>query len=163
WIDGDCLHIGGIAIGSGAMVGARSHLAPGATVGKNSDIAPGSAVLGRVPPGEFWSGSPANRRSRVKHPWPLERPGPKTRWATMYALSSVALSLFPVVAGISALLIAGWIVGTATSWGELVGRAALAAPAAAVVAFAVLALLTLIAVRVLGCFIKPGTYPVHST
>ena len=162
WIDGDALHIGGITVGAGATVGARSQLSGGSSIGRNSDIAPGSAVFGSVPPGEFWSGSPAKRKSRVKHPWPDERPTSNKLWLTVYAVSSVVLALFPVAAAVLALLIAHWIIGDATTWGAIIGRTLLAAPPAAVAAFLLLALLTLLAIRVLGLFIREGTYPVRS-
>ena len=162
WIDGDVLHIGEIIVGAESSIGARSHLAPGCSIGKNSDIAPGSAVFGDVPPGEFWSGSPAKRKSRVKHPWPVERPASNKLWPAAYAVSSVVLSLFPVAGAVLALLIARAIIGDVTSWGELIGRTLLAAVPAALAGFVLLAALTLIAVRGLGLLIREGTYPVRS-
>lgn len=162
WIDGDALHIGEIVVGAEATVGARSHLAPGCSIGRNSDIAPGSAVFGVVPAGEFWSGSPARRKSRVKHPWPAERPVARRRWLAVYAVSSVVLSLFPVAAAVLALLVAQWIIGDVASWAELSVRTLLAAAPAAAAGFVLLALLTVLAVRGLGLFIREGTYGVRS-
>ncbi|MEK8226544.1 hypothetical protein NKG05_11330 [Oerskovia sp. M15] len=40
WIDGDTVRIGGIRIGAGATIGARSTLAPGARIGRDAEIAP---------------------------------------------------------------------------------------------------------------------------
>ena len=48
WIDGDIFHVGAIAIGNDATIGARTTLLPGAVVGKNADVAPGSGVVGKV-------------------------------------------------------------------------------------------------------------------
>ncbi|WP_153506041.1 Pls/PosA family non-ribosomal peptide synthetase [Cumulibacter manganitolerans] len=162
WIDGDALHIGEITVGAGATIGARSHLAPGATVGRDSDIAAGSAVLGHVPPGEYWSGSPARRKSRVKHPWPEERPSSSRLWVSAYAVSSVALALLPVAAAALALLIVGVLVRDDSTWRAVLLHTLVATPLAAVAAFALLALLTLAAVRFFGVFIREGTFPVRS-
>ena len=62
WIDGEVLHVGRIAVGADARVGARSTLLPGASIGAGAEIAPGSAVFGDVPDGEAWSGAPAQPR-----------------------------------------------------------------------------------------------------
>ncbi|UUZ61182.1 hypothetical protein [Nocardioides sp. B-3] len=62
WIDGDVIHVGPITVGARARVGARCTLNPGAVVGKDAEVAPGSSVEGEVPAGEFWAGSPAERR-----------------------------------------------------------------------------------------------------
>lgn len=162
WIDGDVLHIGEITVGARASVGSRSQLAPGARIGKDTDIAPGSAVLGTVPSGEFWSGSPARRKSRVKHPWPEERPSSSKLWLTAYAVTSVVLALLPVVAGVVALLIAGAFVSGESTWGGVALALLLATPLAALAGFVTLAVLTLLAVRFFGLFITEGAYPVHS-
>ena len=61
WIDGDVVRVGRVRIGGGSMIGARSTLLPGARIGKGAEIAPGSAVFGRVPSGQRWAGSPAER------------------------------------------------------------------------------------------------------
>lgn len=58
WIDGDVVRIGAIRIGAGAVVGARSTLAPGTRIGRGAEVAPGSAVFGRVRAGQRWAGSP---------------------------------------------------------------------------------------------------------
>src|SRR5690606_14297422 len=63
WIDGDLVHVGPLHIGPGARIGARSTLAPGASVGRDAEVAPGSLVLGHVPDGHYWSGSPAQKVS----------------------------------------------------------------------------------------------------
>ena len=162
WIDGDALHIGMITVGAGASIGSRSQLAPGCSIGKDSDIAPGSAVFGDVPPGEYWSGSPAKRKSRVKHPWPDERPSSSKLWLTAYAVSSVVLALFPVAAAVIALWIVGLFISGDTSWGAIAWHTALATPLAALAGFVVLALLSLVAVRFFGLFIRVGAYPVRS-
>ncbi|ABY22519.1 non-ribosomal peptide synthetase [Renibacterium salmoninarum ATCC 33209] len=59
WIDGDNVHIGRIAVGANATVGARSTLMPGTRVGRSAQVAAGSAVLGKVRAGQQYSGAPA--------------------------------------------------------------------------------------------------------
>ncbi|WP_106850063.1 Pls/PosA family non-ribosomal peptide synthetase [Blastococcus sp. Marseille-P5729] len=162
WIDGDALHIGQITVGARAQVGSRSHLAPGTVIGKDSDIAPGSAVFGTVPPGEYWSGSPATRKSRVKHPWPEERPASSRAWLAAYAVTSVVLSLFPVAAAVAALWIVSLFIADDADWLPVALHTLLATPLAALAGFVVLALLTLVAVRFFGLFIREGAFPVRS-
>ena len=67
WIDGDAFHVGAISIGNDATIGARTTLLPGAVVGKNADVAPGSGVVGKVKSRQYWKGSPAVKSGRVKH------------------------------------------------------------------------------------------------
>ena len=64
WLDGDVLHLGPMAVGERARVGARSMLCPGASIGARAELAPGSAVFGHVPDGESWAGAQARRTGR---------------------------------------------------------------------------------------------------
>ena len=79
WVDGDVLRIGALRVGKRARIGARSMLCPGADIGDDAEVAAGAAVFGRVPDGEFWSGSPATRISGdARGPWsdrPAQPPG----------------------------------------------------------------------------------------
>ena len=75
WIDGDVVRIGRVRIGAGSTIGARSTLLPGARIGKGAEIAPGSAVFGRVPAGQRWAGSPAERVGARRARRPDGRPG----------------------------------------------------------------------------------------
>ena len=52
---------GGVRVGRGAYLGSGALIREGTTVGAWSLIGMGSAVLGDVPPGEVWVGSPARR------------------------------------------------------------------------------------------------------
>ncbi|MEU4653981.1 NeuD/PglB/VioB family sugar acetyltransferase [Streptomyces sp. NPDC023723] len=52
---------GGVRLGRGAYVASGALVREGTTVGAWSLIGMGSAVLGDVPPGEVWVGSPARR------------------------------------------------------------------------------------------------------
>ncbi|MFF8950807.1 acetyltransferase [Streptomyces sp. NPDC014940] len=65
---GDCATIasgvrlgGGVRVERGAYLGSGSLIREATTVGAWSLIGMGSAVLGDVPPGEVWAGSPARR------------------------------------------------------------------------------------------------------
>ena len=80
WIDGDRLHVGSVTVGAEAVIGSRSTLLPGAEIGRNAEIAAGSAVSGKVPPNERWSGSPAPRIGRARRPWPDHRPARAPWW-----------------------------------------------------------------------------------
>ncbi|RFA09580.1 amino acid adenylation protein [Subtercola boreus] len=206
WIDGDTLRLGSIQIGADAAIGARSTILPGTRIGRRAEIAPGSAVSGRVPAGQLWAGSPAERRGKARPDWPNERPPRNARWLVAFAAGSVALSLLPVVAVLAGALVAGWFLGlsldpsalgglgstgggtaqtpafvsvstsVASTAGVAVGsgftalptlgdaalRVLAAIPLATIAAGIVYAGLTVIAARLLGIGIRPGSYPVRS-
>ncbi|MFG2936778.1 acetyltransferase [Streptomyces sp. NPDC048282] len=63
---------GGARLERGAYVGSGALVREGTTVGAWSLVGMGSAVLGDVPPGEVWVGSPA-RRLRAAEPPALEQ------------------------------------------------------------------------------------------
>ncbi|MCB4208130.1 Pls/PosA family non-ribosomal peptide synthetase [Arthrobacter sp. UM1] len=164
WVDGDAVHIGAVRIGAGAHIGGRSTLGPGAAVGRDAHIDPGSAVTGRIPAGRRASGSPAAPTGRAKPSWPAERPGRSRAWALVYAASGALLSLLPFLAAVPGVLLAASAAGLAET-GSLHARilpALWAVPLAGLVWFAVLALLTVGAVRLLAIGLSPGYWPVRS-
>ncbi|MET9088795.1 acetyltransferase [Streptomyces sp. NPDC004237] len=63
---------GGVRLERGAYVGSGALVREGTTVGAWSLVGMGSAVLGDIPPGEVWVGSPA-RRLRAAEPPALEQ------------------------------------------------------------------------------------------
>ena len=163
WIDGALVRIGGIRIGAGATVGARSTLAPGTKIGQGAEIAPGSAVFGRVRSGKSWAGSPAVRVGKVRaSDWPAERPPEPFGWAAVYAVASVALALLPLFSfGVGGVVVAAGMRGA-----DSLGDAALAAfawLAPAVLATGVtFAGLVVVFVRLLSIGLTEGTHPVRS-
>nr|WP_202886293.1 Pls/PosA family non-ribosomal peptide synthetase [Kribbella sandramycini] len=162
WIDGDQLHVGAVSVGADAVVGSRSTLLPGAEVGRSAEIMAGSAVSGKVPANERWSGSPAVRIGRARHPWPEERPARAPWWVAAYGAQSAVMSLLPVAAAAAALLVLGNALHGTQTLGEAAVQALIAVPLMTLVGFVTLAVLTLIGVRLLGIGIKPGHYPVRS-
>ncbi|MGV9774539.1 Pls/PosA family non-ribosomal peptide synthetase [Streptosporangium sp. NPDC003464] len=155
WIDGDRVHVGEIKIGASATVGARATLFPGARIGKNAQVAPGAAVAGAVPSGERWAGVPAVRTGKARPP-AADRPPRSRRWAAVYGLSALALSLVPAIAAVPglAVLLRG---DTASLPGLLYG-----VPLATVTSMAALALVILALVRLLAVGLRAGHHPVHS-
>ena len=162
WIDGDILRIGSITVRAGARIGARSTLAPGSHVGKNAEVGPGSAVLGDIPDGEFWSGSPAAALATARGPWSDSRPPKRRRWVAAYAAGGSAVSMIPIVAIVCAglLLLPG--LRTASSIGEGLRHALWLLPVATVIAFLVTAILSASVVRAAGIGLEPGHHPIHS-
>nr|WP_186382483.1 Pls/PosA family non-ribosomal peptide synthetase [Amycolatopsis rhizosphaerae] len=158
WVDGDLVHIGKIRVGAGARVGARSTLFPGARVGKGAEIAAGSTVVGAVPAGQRWAGSPAARDGRGALRWPSSRPPRSRRWSWIYAVSSLLLGLLPAVAALPGIVVLAF----ALSGGPSLGRAMAAVPAATVAYLVSYALLVLGGVRALGVGMTGGYHPVHS-
>ncbi|GHE85554.1 amino acid adenylation protein [Amycolatopsis deserti] len=157
WVDGDVVHLGKIRIGAGARVGARSVLLPGARIGKGAEIAAGSTVLGAVPAGQRWAGSPARRDGKGALRWPSSRPPRSRFWAFTYGAASFVLGLFPVLAAVPGLLVLGAAVADSPS----LGAALLAVPVATLAAFGTYALLVLVSVRLLGLGLHEGYHPVH--
>ncbi|WP_250212478.1 Pls/PosA family non-ribosomal peptide synthetase [Acrocarpospora catenulata] len=160
WLDGDLLRVGEIRIGAGATVGARSTLFPGVRIGKNAQVVAGSAVRKGVPAGERWAGAPAGRTGKARHQG--RRPRRSRRWMAVYAVSALTLSLLPVAAALPGLLLLRAAIGDAATLGAALGRALLGVPLATVASMATFALLTVVAVRLLGIRLYPGSHPVHS-
>jgi non-ribosomal peptide synthetase-like protein len=162
WIDGDVLRLGSVHIGAGATIGTRSTLLGGASIGGGAEIEPGAAVSGRVPAGERWAGSPAERVGSARRPWPPQRPPRGTRWLIVFGLGSLALSAIPAVGVVLGALVVGAAVGPSESLPEAFGRATLAVPLAVIVAGASYAALVVVTVRLLGLGLSEGHHPVRS-
>ena len=164
WVDGDVVRLGSVRVGKRARVGTRSMLGPGAVVGADAEVAPGSAVLGAVPEGEFWSGSPAHRVSGdARGPW-SDRPAGRPAWVAAYAVVGLALSLLPavgVLAGAGAALLAADLRGVDGPGGLLVALLPWVVPGT-VVGWLVVALLVLAVVRLCGAGLEAGVHPVRS-
>ena len=162
WIDGDLLHVGEIAVGNDATVGARTTLLPGAVVGKNADVAAGSAVIGKVKNGQYWKGSPAVKSGKARHPWPEQRPPRALGWVAVYGVTSVLLGGLPLVALGAGLAVIGWGIRDSVTLASAVLPALAWTPAATVVALLVYALCTVVAVRLLSIGLRDGYHPVRS-
>lgn len=165
WIDGDIVHIGAIRIGPGATVGARSTLMPGATIGAGARVEPGSAVLGKVKSGQLVAGSPAERRGKAKHSWPESPPEHRLigrLWFAGFATASAVLALIPYLsAGAAALVVFGFIRGSASLTAAL-PQLVLSLPPAALVWFLSNLVLILLTTRLLGLGLAEGYYRVRS-
>ncbi|MBT2503339.1 Pls/PosA family non-ribosomal peptide synthetase [Curtobacterium sp. ISL-83] len=161
WVDGDVFHLGRVEIESDAVVHSRTTLLPGAHVGAGAEVEAGSAVTGRVPDGQRWAGSPAERVGSARHG--LEaRPPARRRWLVAYGVGSVAVAGLPVVGVAVGLLVMVAIVGTPSSLGDAAVRALVTVPLATVVAGAVYAILVVVSVRLLGLGLREGRHPVRS-
>lgn len=162
WIERDRVHVGRIDIGEGASIGARSTLLPGARIGAWASIEPGSAVTAdkKVKAGARWAGSPARKVGKVRNRFPQSAPPQRPLWVAGYALSSLLLSLLPLLAIAAGAAFVLWMlrgknhfVATETlAWAGLGG----------VVAFASYMCATWILVRALSVGLSPGVVPVRS-
>ncbi|MFI0816421.1 Pls/PosA family non-ribosomal peptide synthetase [Streptomyces sp. NPDC021098] len=161
WLDGDCLRIGRIRIGAGATVGARSTLFPGARIGKRAEIAPGSGVTGAVPAGRRWAGVPAAKSGKAAQHRPEDRPPRTRRWALVYGLTSLGLSLLPTLALLPALAVLALFVRGTHGADQALFHALAAVPLATVAGMVCYALLILAGVRTLGIGLRAGHHPVH--
>ncbi|MFK5635807.1 Pls/PosA family non-ribosomal peptide synthetase [Ornithinimicrobium sp. LYQ103] len=163
WIDGDRLHVGPVRVGAGARVGARSMLGPGAVVGAGAEVAPGSLVLGTIPAGEHWSGSPAERVSpRARGPWTDETPPRGRLWWLGYAVSALLVAGLPVAGALAGVGLLLTVAGDAATAGEAVRRVAPWVPLATLLGYAVLAALVVGVVRLCAVGLEAGRHPTRS-
>ncbi|MFB9313658.1 Pls/PosA family non-ribosomal peptide synthetase [Nocardioides plantarum] len=162
WVDGDVLHLGEVSVGARARVGARSMLLPGAVVGAGAEVAPGSAVFGEVPPGEFWSGSPAERVSDdARGPWFSERPVSSRAWVAAYAVVAALLGLLPLVAVVAGAL-PPLLLADAPDDAHGLLRLLWWLPLSTVLGLVVLTGLVWAVVRLAGRSVTSGAFPVRS-
>lgn len=160
WVDGDVFRLGPVRVGADAVVHSRSTLLPGAHVGAGAEVEAGSSVAGRVPDGERWAGSPAERVGSARHGREA-RPASPRRWLLAYGAGSVTVAGLPVVGVAVGLLVAAAVVGRAPTLGTAVLRGLAAVPLATIVAGATYALLVVVAVRLLGLGLREGSHPVR--
>lgn len=162
WLDGDTFRLGRVTVEAHARVGRRCTLLPGAHVAEGAVLLAGSSLAGTVPAGQTWGGSPAGRVGRGRHRWP-DVPAPRARrWVPAYALASVLLAAFPLLAlGIGVLAVTPWL-DSATTGGELAVRGLVVLPVVA--ALSALALATAVAVTVRLLAVRTGAshVPVRS-
>lgn len=159
WLEGDRIHIGAIDIGRGATIGARSTLLPGAIVGEDTEIEPSSAVSGRTKDRGRYSGSPATRTGKARHPWPAERQVTRGAGTIAYALAAGLLSLIPWISSLAAVLVVSSLLSGGTSLSGALPTVAAAIPLAAVVWFGGNMVLILASVRLLSIGIVAGWHP----
>ena len=162
WLDGDTLVVGSVTIGPDARIGMRSTLGPDSVVGAGAEIGPGSAVVGEVPAGEYWTGSPAQpSRARARGPW--EAPPPRRpAWWLGYLLASLVIAAIPLAGLATGAAIVLATAPTGVGIAALLGHALVWLPPAVLAGFAVVALLVLGFVRLAGLFVVEGPAPVHS-
>ncbi|MEO6511730.1 MAG: Pls/PosA family non-ribosomal peptide synthetase [Nocardioides sp.] len=163
WVDGDVFHLGRVEIGAGARVGARSMLVGGTRIGVDAEIAPGSAVFGAVPDDQYWSGAPARRVAKhSRGSWEGETPANQPAWGAAYAVTAGAIATLPAAAVLAGLAVAAPAVNDAGGIGAAFRSALLWVPLATVVGLVILAVLTLLSVRLLSIGLSAGHHPVHS-
>lgn len=160
-IDGDQLIVGHVTIGARARVGARSTIMPGATVGSDAEVAAGSSVLGHVPRGEHWSGSPAKRSGPARGPWRDTSAASKPWWNLAYVATGTATALLPFVAMIAGVAPFLPFFASAATLQDLVVRVLVCFPAATLLAYLCLGTLIIGTVRGLSAGLRPGVHPVH--
>ena len=163
WIDGTTFIVGSVLIGAEVTVGSRSTLLPGTRIGKGAEIDPGSSVLGKIPAGQQWAGSPARRIGKSRGDWPANRPPRGAAWLYVYGLLALLLAAIPLVSVAPALVMALTAASQAQSLGVASVNTVLALPFYVALSGVLFVALTLTAVRLLGVGIKPGVFPVRSS
>jgi non-ribosomal peptide synthetase-like protein len=161
WVDGDVFRLGHVRVDQDAVVHSRTTLLPGAHVGVGSEVEAGSAVADRVPDGERWAGSPAERVGSARHDREA-RPASRRRWLLAYGVGSVAVAGLPVTGVAAGTALVWLVVGPAPTLGSAVLAALAWVPVATIVAGAVYAGLVVASVRLLGIGLHEGRHPVRS-
>ena len=163
WIDGNTFTLGSILIGADVTVGARSTLLPGSRIGKAAEIQAGSSVLGKVPAGQQWAGSPARRIGKSFNDWPENRPARGVIWLYGYGLLALILAAIPIVSLAPAMVLALINAAQANSIEAAALQILVAMPLYVALSGVILALLTIVAVRLLGIGLTPGVFPVRGS
>ncbi|MCB5909097.1 Pls/PosA family non-ribosomal peptide synthetase [Streptomyces pinistramenti] len=160
WLSGDELHLGAVHVGAGARVAARSTLMPGAHVGAGADVAPGSCVLGTVPAGQHWAGSPARPTGQAADEGrPAPRTGRSRRWDAAYAAALPALALLPLCAALPALAVLWWLTRGAANLRTVVVDLLLSAVPLTLLSVVCYAAVLAAVVRLAGRALRPGYHP----
>jgi non-ribosomal peptide synthetase-like protein len=160
WLEGNELVVGELRIGAGARVGTRTLLAPGAEMAAGAEVEPGSFIIGSVPAGERWSGSPASRIGDAGEDWPRTAPQPPLHrrfWRTMFVVGLAVQSVLPVAAAAPGLIL------LFPSGAGRTGQSAMTdlltkAPLIAGCFLLTYALLVAVLVRFVGSLARPGWY-----
>jgi len=158
WLEGSELVVGDISIGAGARVGTRTLLAPGARIGDGAEIEPGSYVIGTVPAGERWSGSPATRIGDAGDEWPWiapDRPRRERFWRAMFVGGLAFQSALPLLAVTPGLILLSLTGVGQTGQAAMLGLLTMA-PAIALLFLLTYALVVAGLVRLVGSVARPG-------
>jgi non-ribosomal peptide synthetase-like protein len=158
WLEGSEMVVGEISIGAGARVGTRTLLAPGAQIGDGAEIEPGSYVIGTVPAGERWSGSPAKRIGEAGEEWPWVAPGRPRRerfWHGMFVGGLAFQSALPLIAATPGLIVLA-LVGAGRTGQAAALDLLMLAPVLALLFLLTYALVVAGVVRVVGSLARPG-------
>ena len=151
WLDGDILHVGGITIGAGARVGARTTLMPDSVLEPFADVEPGTCVTSTVLGG--------NRTLGVR---PVT--APEEAWTQLrYTLSLLLLEIVPALAAVPALGLSVLVLDdyNHSNFQQLiVAMLALAVPVT-VLGILCYAAIVIALVRFAGRYLHPGIYSWH--
>lgn len=151
WLDGDILHVGGITIGAGARVGARTVLMPDSVLEPFADVEPGTCVKSTVLGG--------NRTLGVK-----SVTAPEGAWTQLrYTLSLLLLEIVPALAAVPALGLSALVLKdyNHSNFQQLI--VALLALAVPITVLSILCYATIVIAltRLAGRYLHPGIYSWH--
>jgi non-ribosomal peptide synthetase-like protein len=158
WLDGDVLHVGAVAIRSGARVGTRTTLMPGTVIGDNAEVEPGSSVNGYVPAAQRWAGSPARPAGVAGATWPPPCAVRSRRWRIAYTASVLFLSVLPLLAAAPSLLVVALLVGNTHSLRAATLLAVASSPMTVTLGLVTYGLITATLVRLLAQLLPPGLH-----
>jgi len=110
----------------------------------------------------MWGGSPATRQGKAGGDWPEARPPRGSGWVIAFGIGSLILALLPIIAALPGIYLVSTDVLSADTLGDVFTRAIIWLPLVVVSWVVSLALLTIIAVRLLSVGVREGVYPVRS-
>ncbi|MDQ6774755.1 MAG: amino acid adenylation domain-containing protein [Actinomycetota bacterium] len=159
WIDGQELVIDELRIAPDARVGTRAVLMPGASIGAGAEVEAGTVVIGHVPAGQRWAGSPGRQIGRAGDGWP-EADAPampaRRRLKAIYAAGLALQSVVPLLASVPGILLLGAFAPGNVSVASEAMTIVMIAPLLALCFVSAYAVLIALAVRLASPLIKAG-------
>ncbi|WP_308014384.1 Pls/PosA family non-ribosomal peptide synthetase [Nocardia coffeae] len=161
WLDGDLLRVGSVHVGAGARVGSRSTVMPDTEIEEGAQVLPGSCVMGAVPAGQCWVGSPASGQGSCVR-WPFTRPARPRRWLLAFMLAPGLRELVGAMAAIPVVLLGFVVIPADASASDAAVRLVVWLPVMVVLGLLCQASATVVMVRLAGRALRPGTHPMFS-
>lgn len=166
WIEGDIVHVDGVALGHSARVGTRAALQPGVSIGCRAEVLAGSYVDMDISADEVWGGSPLRYVDVSGQTWPEQdnlATRTEFRWNHMRQITAetagiTLIGLLPLIAFIPSIALVLPQVINIESFPRVAQILALWVPLTAVLTAVTWLTLITIIVRVLASSIQPGYF-----
>lgn len=171
WINGDTLIVGTVTIDENARIGTRTIVMPNTHVRAGAEITPGSRVVGTIPAGEVWGGSPLKLIATKGRSWPNVTPAScdslkswsPLRNLIMHQLVLFWITLMPIIALTPGALIVLNRVIRNGNYQEVFSIFVGWVPVFTLLTIVNWLVLAVLTVRVASLYIRPGYFPAASS